>query len=568
MSPDADILPVTSTRTTEGQLEIAGCSLTHLAVLHGTPLYLYDQATIDAALAAYRAALAAHWPGQAEIAYAAKAWLSTAMAQWAASAGLGLDVVSEGELRHALHAGFPAERLHAHGNNKSFDFLRACVAEGVGRVVIDHPQEVERLITICKTRGKQQRMWLRLNPATAAETHSSIETGSATSKFGLSMADGTALRVATRVQQSEWLDWQGLHFHIGSQISDPAPFCEAIRKVFRWVEEVRQELDWTPREFSPGGGWAVPYTPGAPCLTPEQAVPALAQTLLAEVERIHVPLPTLVLEPGRELVARAGVALYRVSAPKQAGTSRYAFLDGGLGDNPRPALYNAPYHALLANRTGTEVTQSYTLAGPFCESGDVLIRDIALPELRENDVLAVPVSGAYQLSMASTYNGTPRPAVLWLREGTAQLIQRRETFAELWKRDIGLYSEVTPDATRYQEQVATLIEHLELVQRRPLLYLFPPPRHYALRTYLAALYTGSHIWGLEPDVQLRDTIALDRGWDLTHNALTSMLERGLNEEQIVDELLTIEIEMWKRILQNITASKGANTYGNHTPDPD
>lgn len=433
------LLPVTAGRKGSGQLEVGGCDVIELAKQHGTPLYLYDQATLGATMAEYRLALEKYWPGQADVAYAAKAWLSTALAQWAAANRLGMDVVSEGELRHALYAGFPAAQIHAHGNNKPDSFLRACVESGVGRVVLDHRGEAERLAAICASLGKPQAVWLRLNPATAPlDTHASIQTGQESSKFGLSIADGSASWVANYVEANRWLDWRGLHFHIGSQFANTLSLCTAASRVLNWCAMLPTELRRKPTEFSPGGGWAVPYTPNAPYLPPTTAIRDLSQAILAALTSHDLPLPTLILEPGRELVARAGVALYTVGALKQAGLVRYAFLDGGLADNPRPSLYDATYHALLANRAGGKEQTIYTLAGPFCESGDTLIRDIALPDLQEKDLIAVPVSGAYQLSMASTYNGKARPAVLWLHEGRAQIVQRRETIEELWIRDRSL----------------------------------------------------------------------------------------------------------------------------------
>ena len=439
-----DILPVTARRDARGRLQIGGCDVVELVKQYGSPLYVYDQGTMDAILAEYHEALAQCWPTEAEVAYAAKAWLTVATAQWAARGGLGMDVVSEGELWHVLQAGFPAERVHAHGNNKPDSFLRACVTAGVGQIALDHVREAERLAEICAELGKSQVVWLRLNPATAPDTHASIQTGSASSKFGLSIRDGSALQVAHFVEANPWLSWRGIHFHIGSQIKNTVSLCAATRRVFDWLANLPDELSRKPMEFSPGGGWAVPYTPNAPSLAPLTAIRDLSHTILSHPALLESDItqrvPKLILEPGRELVARAGVALYTVGALKQADEVSYAFLDGGLADNPRPALYQAQYHALLANRTAThaESTISYTLAGPFCESGDVSIRDINLPPLEEGHIIAVPVSGAYQLSMASNYNGAPRPAILWLHNGKAQLIQRRETHEMLWARDVGL----------------------------------------------------------------------------------------------------------------------------------
>lgn len=416
------ILPITTHRTAHGVLSIGGLLLPDLTRQYGTPLYVYDQATMDDAVARYRTTLDAHWDHGWHVAYAAKAWLSPPLVQWAARQGLAMDVVSEGELRRAIDAGFPPERIHAHGNNKSDTFLRLCVTLGIGRVVIDHFREAERLATICRETGKEQAVWIRLNPATAAPTHAKIETGSASSKFGASLANGVAEQIAAFLLREDVpLQWDGVHFHIGSQFADCAAQVEAIHRTTAWVAQMRDRYQWVWSTFSPGGGWAVPYIEQDPQLSPETAIPLITLALHDACVTHDLPFPFLVLEPGRELVARAGVALYQVGAIKQAGEVTYAFIDGGMGDNPRPALYGARYTALLANRTAP-ATHHYRIAGPFCESGDILIDKIVLPELQEGDLLAIPVSGAYQLSMASHYNATPYPAVAWLHEGSSFLL--------------------------------------------------------------------------------------------------------------------------------------------------
>lgn len=430
-----DILPITAARTAAGHLMVGGCDVVALATRHGTPLYLYDQATLDQAAADYHAALAAHWPGRAEVAYAAKAWLSSAIAQWSAARGLGLDVVSLGEMEIARRAGFPPARMHLHGNNKPRDFLRVAIAFGVGQIVVDSVAEMETVITLAAAEGVRQPVWLRLNPASAADTHQYMETGSERSKFGLSIGDGAAARAARAALGSPHVELVGLHAHIGSQFPNPAPLVVAVARLLAFAASLHAETGWVPRDLSPGGGWAVPYLPGAPYLAPAEAIAAISRAVQAGCAAHGLPLPRLVLEPGRELVARAGVALYRVGGMKQAGDLHYAFIDGGMADNPRPALYDARYTALLANRAGEGAARPYALAGPFCESGDVLIQEAPLPPLRPGDLIAVPASGAYQLSMASSYNAAPRPAVLWLRDGTAQIVQRRETIDELVARD-------------------------------------------------------------------------------------------------------------------------------------
>jgi diaminopimelate decarboxylase len=438
MTPDPlQLLPLSATRATDGALALGGCSLAELAQRYGTPLYIYDAATLDSAAASYQMALACVYPGGWEIAYAAKAWLNTATARWAAERGLGLDVVSAGELAIALHGGFPAERIHFHGNNKRPDELAAALAAGVGRIVVDHAGELALLNDLALAQGTRQPIWLRVNPDVDVDTHGHTRTGHAGSKFGLALADGTAEAVARQALAMPGVALLGLHCHVGSQFREAAPLTQAVQRLLDLAAQLHAATGWQLAELSPGGGWAVPYVPhqalGLPAI--EEYVGQVAAAVVEECQRRRLPLPRLVLEPGRSLVARAGVALYSVGAVKQAGDLTYAFVDGGLADNPRPALYDAHYSALLANRLSDEIPQRVHVAGPYCETGDVLIHDIDLPPLRPGDLLAVPASGAYQLSMASNYNAALRPAVVWVEHGQARLIQRRETVADLLLRD-------------------------------------------------------------------------------------------------------------------------------------
>jgi diaminopimelate decarboxylase len=439
MTPDpVQLLPISAARAADGALVLGGCSLAELALRYGTPLYIYDAATLDGAAASYQAALAGAYPGASEVAYAAKAWLNTATARWAAGRGLGLDVVSAGELAIALHGGFPAERIHFHGNNKRRDELAAALAAGVGRIVIDHAGELALLNELALARGIRQPIWLRVNPDVDVDTHGHTRTGHAASKFGLALADGTAEAVARQALAAPGVALLGLHCHVGSQFREAAPLTLAVQRLLELAARLHTTTGWQPAELSPGGGWAVPYVPhqamGLPAI--EDYVGQVAAAVVEGCQQRHLPLPRLVLEPGRSLVARAGVALYSVGAVKQAGDVIYAFVDGGLADNPRPALYDARYIALLANRLSDEAPRCVHVAGPYCETGDVLIHDIDLPPLRPGDLLAVPASGAYQLSMASNYNAALRPAVIWVEHGQARLIQRRETAADLLLRDV------------------------------------------------------------------------------------------------------------------------------------
>ncbi|MCS6844270.1 MAG: diaminopimelate decarboxylase [Caldilineales bacterium] len=434
--PEA-ILPLTARRTADGGLAIGGCDLEDLAGRFGTPLYVYDRATLDAAAAAYADALRRAYPGSWEVAYAAKAWLCPAVAAWAAARGLGMDVVSAGEIALARRGGFPPSRMHLHGNHKSpFDLLAALDA-GVGRIVVDHREELRLVDRLARGRGLRQPIWLRVNPDVNVDTHGHVRTGHAASKFGLGLADGSAEAAAAEALQRSGVALVGLHCHIGSQLRDPAPLLAAVERLLDLAGRLRQATGWEPAELSPGGGWAVPYTPdqavGMPSV--DEYLGAVAQAVVEGCRRRGLALPRLIVEPGRSLVARAGVAVYTVGAVKRSGDVTYAFVDGGLADNPRPALYAATYTALLANRSGEGPLQTVRVAGPYCETGDVLIQAVDLPPLRPGDLLAVPVSGAYQLSMASNYNASLRPAVVWVEEGQPQLVQRRETLADLWARD-------------------------------------------------------------------------------------------------------------------------------------
>ncbi len=431
------LLPLSAERAAAGGLAVGGVALTDLAAQFGTPLYLYDAATLDAAAAAYRGALAAAYPGDWEVAYAAKAWLCTATARWAAVQGLGLDVVSAGELAIALRGGFPAEHIHFHGNNKRPAELRAALAAGVGRIVVDHSAELTTVAALARAQGMRQAIWLRVNPNVDVDTHGHTRTGHAESKFGLALADGSAAAAAEHALRLEGVELRGLHCHIGSQVRDATPLVVAVHRLLDLAAALYQATGWQMTELSPGGGWAVPYTPkqaeGLPAI--DEYVATVAAAVVDGCRQRGLALPRLVLEPGRSMVARAGVALYTVGAVKQAGSVTYAFIDGGLADNPRPALYGARYTALLANRASPDSPQRVHIAGPYCETGDVLIHDSDLPPLQPGDLLAVPTSGAYQLSMASNYNAALRPAVVWVENGQAHLIQRRETVDDLLVRD-------------------------------------------------------------------------------------------------------------------------------------
>lgn len=411
-------------------LTLAGCDLHALAERFGTPLYLYDAATLHAARKTYLRALAEFYPGDAGLTYAGKAFLCTAIAQWAARNGLWVDCTGEGELAIARAAGVPRAQLLAHGVNKSAQDLAAAVAHA-GVIVVDNLAELDRLARLWRPwREPFPDLWLRFRPGLAVDTHAYTQTGQQNSKFGL---DEQEILQAALLCRQEGLPLTGLHFHQGSRFCDPAPLGGALARSLDLVQAIGLGPTWS---LSPGGGWAVAYheddLPHPPI---ERYVQTIAESVRAGCEERGLALPHLRLEPGRSLIARAGVALYRVGAVKHSAGRRWLLIDGGLADNPRPALYGARYSALPVRDPQRAPSGPAWLAGPYCESGDVLIEGLPLPDIEVGELMAVPVSGAYQLSMSSNYDGARRPAVLWLEDGAAHLIQVRDSLEDLLRRD-------------------------------------------------------------------------------------------------------------------------------------
>lgn len=429
---DLHVWPASTARLPHGHLSVGGVSLAELADRYGTPLYLLDEDEVRARCRTYRAAFP-----EGEVVYAAKAFLSRAMARWVEEEGLGLDVCSAGELELAHASGFPPERMVLHGSAKSPRDIELALRLGVGRIVVDSPSEIARIAALTGPAGRQKVM-VRVVPGVAAGGHEKIRTGTEDQKFGLSLTDGSAQHAIARVLGQPQLEMTGLHCHIGSQITDIKPYLVAVRRMVGLMARVKDSHGVTFPELDLGGGHGVAYRPGEPALDPTALARRLTAELTASCGAAGLPVPRLLIEPGRAIAAPAGVALYRVLAAKRTGPKMFVAVDGGMSDNPRPALYGARYAPRLIGRPATGVPVTATVVGRHCEAGDVLANDVPLPDdLRPGDLLAVPVAGAYQVSMASAYNLVARPPVVAVHRGTARLLIRRETQEDLRRRDVG-----------------------------------------------------------------------------------------------------------------------------------
>ncbi|MFH0942452.1 MAG: diaminopimelate decarboxylase [Chloroflexota bacterium] len=427
------LMPLTAEVSRKGYLVVGGCDTVELAREFGTPLYLFDEFTIRTRCREYRAAFSERYP-ESSVIYAGKAFLNGALARLLAEEGMGLDVVSVGELGIAQKSGFPASRIYFHGNNKSAEELTAALKYRIGRIVVDNAYELEMLEEIAAGMGQKADILLRLSPGVDPHTHHYIATGIVDSKFGFTMPD--ADRAVARALAASHLNLVGLHFHLGSQISETEPYQIGVEVVLKFAAEMKRKRDFELRELNIGGGYAVRYTRDKPVPQIGKFAEAICGRLTGQCRELGLNLPHLVTEPGRAIVGQAGVALYRAGAIKDIpGVRRYVSVDGGMGDNIRPALYQAKYVGVVANNMLAEESDRVTIAGKFCESGDILVRDIDLPAITPGDIIAIPVSGAYCLSMASNYNASFRPAVVMVKEGQARLVRRRETLGDLTRCD-------------------------------------------------------------------------------------------------------------------------------------
>jgi len=400
--------------------------------------YSFDRATILNACASYRQAFQKYYfASPVQILYASKAYLSPLIAQLMAEQGLGLDIVSGGELLLAQRASFPMEHVLFHGNNKSEEELRLALTLGVGRIVLDNWSELGRLTRIARETGLRPKVLLRVTPGVETDTHRYLQTGHAASKFGFPLSNGEAKAALRQILNDGQLHLMGLHTHIGTMLRETHPYEEALLRLFVVAKEVSDEMHWWPEEISSGGGWAIDTIDNATTPDIEELAQALQATmqLALSIPGKARPVPRLIIEPGRSLIARAGVAMYRVGARKvTSGGVTYLFVDGGMADNIRPALYDARYTALAVEHALASPEENVCIAGRYCESGDILINNVMLPGLQEEDLLLIPGTGAYCLPMGSNYNLVPRPAVLLVDEQRVQVMERRETYDDVLAR--------------------------------------------------------------------------------------------------------------------------------------
>jgi len=424
----------------KNHLEIGGCDTVDLAAEFGTPLYVIDEAHIRERCRKYRAAFGREY-GDSAIAYAGKAFIVTAMCALARQEGLWLDAASVGELYTAARAAFPSDRIILHGNFKTPAELKTALDYGVGFVVVDSFVEIEALNRVAGESGRKQPVLIRCNPGVDPHTHRLISTGQEDSKFGFNIRDGSAMRAVKAALSLPGLDLRGVHCHIGSQLFDLTPYTQAVPVMARFMREVRDETGRELGVLDLGGGLGARYLEEHNPPTIEQFAKTVSEAVIAAAASEGIAKPTLIVEPGRSIVGEAGTTLYTVGPIKEVGiaeppgTRTYLAVDGGLSDNPRPALYDALYSALIANKAGDAPCRNYTVSGRHCET-DLLIPSVRLPEARTGDLLAVQTTGAYNYSMASNYNRFPRPAVVFAADGRADLVVRRETLDDIVRCDI------------------------------------------------------------------------------------------------------------------------------------
>lgn len=417
-------------------LEIGGCDTVELAKEFGTPLYIMDEALMRENCKAFLTSFSDAYP-ESEVIYAGKAFLTKAIARIICQEGMSLDVVSGGELYTAYSSGFPMEKIYFHGNNKSPEEIKLALDLGVGYIVVDNINEMAMINRISAFLGKSQKVLIRISPGVTGDTHKYIQTGQLDSKFGFPLYRDIAFNAVREALTLDNLRIEGIHCHIGSQILDVSSFVSAAQAMIRFSIKLSTELGFTVRVLNLGGGFGISYTEKDRDFSPEKLAVSLSETVSEGFSGAGIAPPKLAVEPGRYIVGNAGTTLYTVGSIKEIPLVRkYVFIDGGMADNPRPALYQAKYRAVVANNMKRAPGEIVTLAGKCCESSDIIIRDITLPRMKKGDLIAVFSTGAYNYSMSSNYNRLPRPAVVLVNMGKADLIVRRESYEDIVRNDL------------------------------------------------------------------------------------------------------------------------------------
>lgn len=414
----------------------AGCDTVELAKKYGTPLYLMSEDYIKDRCKEIREDFIGKYKNTRAV-FASKAFLTKEMARIIKREGIGMDVVSGGELYTAIQVDFPMENIIFHGNNKTVDELELAIKNNVGRIVVDHIGEIDLIEKIGKEHNKKVSILFRITPGIDSHTHKYIQTGQVDSKFGIPLFKETIGEAMERVMKSEFVELLGFHSHIGSQISDNENHIKAIGIMTNLMKMLKDEYGFITKELNTGGGYGIHYSGDEERKPLIYFTDAIMEELKHKCEEYELEMPLVIIEPGRWLVGEAGITLYTVGAIKEIpGIRTYISIDGGMPDNPRPSLYEAHYDAVVANKSGENLIETATIAGKCCESGDILIWDLKVPKIETGDILAVLSTGAYNYSMSSNYNRIPRPPVVMLSEGKDRVIVKRETYDDILRNDI------------------------------------------------------------------------------------------------------------------------------------
>ncbi len=408
-----------------------------LAKEYGTPLYVIDEDLLRENMRIYKNAMDKYYDGNGLILYANKAFCTKYTCRIAKEEGLGCDVVSGGELYTAIKSNFPMDKVFFHGNNKTVDELELAVSNGVGNIIVDNIYELEKLNEIAGAHGVVQNIMFRIKPGVDAHTHSFIQTGQIDSKFGVALENGEAFEIIEKANAMDNVKVNGVHCHIGSQIFDIEPFCHAAEIMMNFMGDLKDKLNLEIDMLNLGGGYGIMYTEKDDPVPYDEYIKKVSEVVKKAAHDRDIKVPMILMEPGRSIIAPAGITLYTVGGIKDIKNVRkYVSVDGGMGDNPRYILYESEYAAVIANKASKERTEKVTVAGKCCESGDILLKDAMMPEIHVGDTLAVLATGAYNYSMASNYNRIPRPAVVAVSDGKSKVVVKRESYEDLIRNDI------------------------------------------------------------------------------------------------------------------------------------